>query len=76
MTTQQARSLLEAWPKRVPYFNGVTIIQCSACRQYFATGKARKAHRRNWTCNTTRLTRNDLGIWDTPARKRAKNAHY
>lgn len=74
MTTEQARSLLEAWPRRVPYFNGETIIQCTACRAYFATGKAWKVHRRNWTCDTDRLVQNALGIHQLPVRKRVKAA--
>ena len=72
MTTAQAKSLLEAWPKRVPWFYGDQIVQCTACRSHFTTGKAWKAHRRTGTCDTTSLKRDDLGVWSAPVRKRVR----
>ena len=72
MTTAQAKSLLEAWPKRVPWFNGDQVIQCSACRSYFSNSLAWKIHRSTGTCDTTRLRRSDLSVWLPPIRVRVK----
>jgi len=72
MTTEQAIALLEAWPKRVPFYGTDTVVECTACRAYFSDGKAWKAHRRNGTCDTGQVVRNALGIWTTRVRKRIR----
>lgn len=73
MTTDQVKSLLLAWPRRVKFYRDETIIECTACRAYFTNGKAWKAHRRTGTCDTTRLVSNALGIWQKPVRKRVQS---
>ena len=73
MTTDQATALLTAEPRRVPYFNDEQIIQCTACRQYFADGTAWKIHRRTGVCDTTRLRQNSAGVWLPPIRKRVQS---
>lgn len=72
LTVKQLAGLLEAWPKRVAFFNDETIIECGACRAYFSSDKAWKAHRRSGTCDTNSLVRNPLGIWQARPRKRVR----
>lgn len=64
--------MTEAWPKRIPFYGTDTVIECTACRAYFDTGKAWKAHRRMGKCDTGRVVSNGAGIWRLPARKRVR----
>lgn len=72
MTHDQAIALLSAEPRRVPFFNGEQIIQCTACRHYFSNGTAWKVHRRTGNCDTDRLSQDAMGVWLPPRRIRLK----